>query len=69
MGGILENAMHEWGKDPVYIMNNWTSELLWLMCNKLIERKYREADAKAPKRKTLNFSEFMSTMGGEVTKI
>jgi len=29
----------EWGLDPVYIVNNWTDELLDLMIEKLVKRK------------------------------
>lgn len=35
----------EWRLDPVYIVNNWTDELLNLMVEKLSERKERELDA------------------------
>ena len=37
--------MIEWHLDPVYIVNNWTNELLSLMIEKMIERKKRESDA------------------------
>jgi len=35
----------EWHLPPGYIIENWTDELLALMCEKLVERKQREADA------------------------
>ena len=35
----------EWRLDPVYIVNNWTDELLNLMVEKLTERKERELNA------------------------
>lgn len=37
--------MAEWHITPDYIINNWTDELLDLMCEKLAERKKREMNA------------------------
>jgi len=31
--------LSEWGLDPVYISENWTDEMLYLMTSKLVERK------------------------------
>lgn len=38
--------MSEWGVDPIHIREKWTEELLMLMIEKMVDRKYREA---APK--------------------
>ena len=35
----------EWHFDPLYIMENWTEELLHLMVQKMADRKDREASA------------------------
>lgn len=35
----------EWHITPDYIVNNWTEELLSLMCEKLSERKERERES------------------------
>ena len=40
--------MSEWHITPDYIVNNWTSELLNLMIEKLVERKKRERGLGAP---------------------
>ena len=37
--------MAEWHVTPDYIANNWSDELLALMCEKFAERKERELDA------------------------
>ena len=36
--------MTEWHVEPVYLVNNWTDELLTLMSQKLSERKQREIE-------------------------
>jgi len=36
--------MTEWHITPDYIVNNWTDELFYLMCEKLTERKKRELE-------------------------
>lgn len=35
----------EWHLPPDYIVNNWTDELLALMCEKLSDRKRHESEA------------------------
>ena len=45
MGVAFEFFLVEWRLDPVYIVNNWTDELLNLMVEKLTERKERELNA------------------------
>ena len=42
---MYETLLAEWHLSPDYIINNWTDELLALMCDKLGERRQREADA------------------------
>ncbi len=37
--------MAEWHITPEYIFDNWTDEMLGLMCRKLCDRKEREAKA------------------------
>lgn len=37
--------MTEWHLPPGYIIENWTDELLSLMCEKLADRKQREIEA------------------------
>ncbi len=41
--------MAEWHVTPDYIVNNWTNELLTLMCEKLTERKQRIIEARSGK--------------------
>ena len=36
----------EWHLDPVYILDNWTEELLYLMVSKMADRHDREAAAR-----------------------
>ena len=38
----------EWRLDPVYIVNNWTDELLDLMTEKLVKRKKPTMEPKDP---------------------
>ena len=38
LAGILEFAMSEWGKDPDWILDNWTDDFLDLMIRKHNER-------------------------------
>jgi len=42
---VYEVLLSEWHLDPGYIINNWTDELLALMCEKRAERIQRESDA------------------------
>ena len=36
----------EWHLDPVYILDNWTEDLLFLMVSKMAQRHEREAAAR-----------------------
>ena len=70
MAGMFEFAMSEWNKDPVYIREKWTEELLLLMISKLIERKQTEAEAMGGKKKdTMGFRDLFGKLGGKIPKI
>jgi hypothetical protein len=36
---MFEMALHEWGKDHVYICEHWTESQFKLMIDRLMERK------------------------------
>ena len=70
--------MAEWHLPPDYIVDNWTDELLELMCEKLVKRKQRELDAIQGKKgtqggppikpgtKIVSDKELFATMGKKV---
>ena len=57
--------MTEWHLTPEYIIENWTSEKLILMVDKLVERKQR---AYSPKVNTMPEDQFFKQAGIKVAK-
>ena len=54
---------------PGYIIENWTDELLTLMCDKLSERKRREMEAvQNPRNKTVSDRELFAC-GSNMIKV
>ncbi len=70
MASAFEFVMVEWGKDPIYIREKWTEELLILMMDKLVERKQIEAEVMSGKKQDrVGFRELFGKLGGEIPKI
>lgn len=70
MASAFELAMSEWEKDPVYIREKWTEELLLLMMDKLGERKRMEAEAMSgTKKDRVGFKDLFGKLGGKIPKI
>lgn len=57
--------MHEWHLTPEYITENWSSEKLVLMIDKLVERKQR---TDSPKSNTIPEEQFFKQAGIKVVK-
>ena len=65
----FELLLAEWHITPDYIVNNWTDELLSLMCEKLSERKERELEAiKGRKNKTTSVDD-LALKGKNLIKV